>query len=134
MSLVETARIIREAFRALLGSRLVERLEEDLMRLRADFESRLLDKEVVIANLREEKQQLLAKVALYEITIMPRSSIQGAEVVNYAKPTKPSFSKEMFISPPPMSSWQKVQAEHNAQMQREIEEEQKQKAQETVNG
>jgi hypothetical protein len=119
---------IRKFFRDLFGSRLVERLEEDLMRLRADFENRLQDKEVVIANLREEKQQLLAKVALYEITIMPRSSIQGAEVVNYAKPTKPSFSKEMFMSPPPMSAWQKVQAEHNAQMQREIEEEQKQQA------
>lgn len=119
---------IRQFFRGLFGSRLVERLEEDLMRLRADFESRLQDKEIMIATLREEKQQLMSKVALYEMAIMPRSSIQGAEVVQYSKPTKPNFSKEMFQSPPAISSWQKVQLEHEAQMQREIEEEQKQKA------
>ena len=116
---------IRQFFRDLFGSRLIQRLEEDLLRLRNDFEARLNDKDIQLAMLREEKQQLQAKVALYEITIMPRASVQGAEVVAYSKPTKPSFSREMFNSPPAISSWQKVQIEHEAQMQKEIEEEKK---------
>ena len=123
---------IRQFFRDLFGSRLVQRLEEDLIRLRTDFEARLNDKDIQLALLREEKQQLQAKVALYELTIMPRSSVQGAEVVGYSKPTKPNFSREMFQSPPAISSWQKVQMEHEAQMKKEIEEEKQ--AQEQVNG
>jgi hypothetical protein len=119
---------IRKFFRDLLGSRLVERLEEDLVRLRADFENRLQDKDILISNLREEKQQLTAKVALYELTIMPRSSVQGAEAVGYLKPTKPNFSKELFMSPPAISSWQRVQQEHDAQMLKEIEEEKRAQA------
>jgi hypothetical protein len=122
---------IRKFFRDLLGSRLIERLEIDLATQRIDFESRLNDKEYFIAILREENQQLKSKVALYELTIMPRASVQGAEVIGYQKPTKPSFSKEMFNSPPPISSWQKIQMEHDAKMLAEIEEE-KQKAQVTT--
>jgi hypothetical protein len=119
---------IRKFFRDLLGSRLVERLEADLATQRVDFEYRLQDKDAVIADLRMEKQQLLSKVALYELTIMPRASVQGAEVVGYQRPTKPNFNKEMFSSPPPMSSWQKVQFEHDEQMKKELEEEAAQKA------
>lgn len=118
---------IRNFFRELLGSRLIERLEVDLQMQRVDFDLRLQDKEYVIADLRMEKQQLLSKIALYELTIMPRASVQGAEVVGYQKPTKPNFSKEMFLSPPPMSSWQKVQFEHEERMKREVEEEEKAK-------
>jgi hypothetical protein len=123
---------IRIFFRDLFGSRLVERLEEDLILMRQDFAARLQDKETVIATLREDKQQLLSKVALYELTIMPRSSVQGAEVVGYQKPTKPAFSKEMFNSPPPITPWRKVQMEHEAQMIAEIKEEESKKAQATV--
>jgi hypothetical protein len=119
---------IRKFFRDLFGSRLVERLEEDLIRLRTDFESRLNDKEYFIATMREENQQLKSKVALYELTIMPRASVQGAEVVGYQKPTKPNFSKEMFSSPPAISSWQKIQMEHDAKILAEIEEEKKAQA------
>lgn len=123
---------IRQFFRGLFGSRLVERLEEDLVRLRVDFEARLQDKEVLIANLREEKQHLTAKINLYELSIMPRASVQGAEVVAYSRPTKPSFSKEMFQSPPPISSWQKIVMENDEKNRRELEEEAK--AKESVNG
>lgn len=116
---------IRKFFRELLGSRLIERLEMDLATQRIDFERRLQDKDLQLAALREEKQHLVAKVNLYELSIMPRASIQGAEVVAYSKPTKPNFSKEMFLSPPAISSWQKVQMEHDAKMLAEIEEEKK---------
>ena len=97
----------------------------DLATQRIDFERRLQDKDLQLAALREEKQHLVAKVNLYELSIMPRASIQGAEVVAYSKPTKPNFSKEMFLSPPAISSWQKVQMEHDAKMLAEIEEEKK---------
>lgn len=118
-----TGKDIRNFFRDLLGSRLVARLEEDLLRLRQDFEDRLKDKDIIVANLREENQQLKQKVAIYELTIMPRASVQGAEVVGYSKPTKPSFSKEMFLEPPPISRWAQVQQEHEANLKREAEEE-----------
>jgi hypothetical protein len=123
---------IRHFFRELFGSRLVERLEEDLVRLRADFENRLQDKESIIANLREEKQQLIAKVNLYELTIMPRASAQGAEVVAYSKPTKPNFSKEMFMSPPAISNWQRLVMENDLKNAKELEEERKAKETKSV--
>src|ERR1035437_8644523 len=86
------AKNIRQFFRDLLGSRLTAHLEIEMLRLRTDFEQRLMEKDVTIAGLREEKQMLLSKVATYENVIMPHSSRAGAEVVAYQKPTKPSFS------------------------------------------
>lgn len=113
---------IRKFFRDLFGSRLVERLEIDLAMLREDYERRLQDKDLVIANLREEKQQLISKVAIYELTILPRASVQGAEVVAYQKPTKPTFSaKDFYNSPPVMSRWQQEVAKHEEQMRLEEE-------------
>ena len=111
---------IRQFFRELFGSRLVSRLEEDLIRLRQDFESRTQEHQILVASLREEKQMLLSKVATYENVIMPHSSRAGAEVVAYQKPTKPAFS--FMDIPAPKSRWQMVQDEHDAQMEKEIEE------------
>lgn len=102
---------IREFLRDLFGSRLVEQLELDLLRLRQDFESRLQDKDLMIASLREEKALLNSKVALYEMTIMPRSSRVGAEVVAYQKPAKPNFAKP-FMEQPMKSRWELYQEEY----------------------
>jgi hypothetical protein len=116
---------IRKFFTELFGSRLVKRLEEDLIRLRQDFEVRTQEHQIIVALLREEKQMLLSKVASYESVIMPHASRTGAEVVAYQKPKKPNFS---FVDvPPEKSRWERVQDEHNARMAEEIEEE-KQKA------
>ena len=111
---------IREFFKDLFGSRLIARLEEDLLRLRSDMDQRLMEKDVIVASLREEKALLMSKVTMYEMTIMPHASRVGAEVVAYQKPKKPAFS---FVDiPAPKSRWQMVQDEHDAQMAKEIEE------------
>jgi len=116
---------IRQFLRELFGSRLIAQLELDLLRLRQDFEDRLQDKDRVIAGLREEKQQLMSKVATYELAIMPHSSRMGAEVVTYQKPIKPNFSFTEIG--PPKSKWEMVQEQHNAQMAKEIAEEEAKK-------
>ena len=112
---------VRQFFRDLFGSRLIERLELDLVTLRNDFEQRLQDQALLIATLREEKQLLMSKVTTYEMTIMPHASRAGAEVVAYQKPNKPNFSFTEI--PAPKSRWQVVQEEHEAQMRKELEEE-----------
>jgi hypothetical protein len=110
---------VRQFFRDLFGSRLVERLELDLVNLRNDFEQRLQDQALLIATLREEKQLLMSKTAVYEMTLMPHASRAGAEVVAYQKPSKPSFSYAEI--PSPKSRWQVVQDLHEEQMRKEIE-------------
>ena len=125
------AKRFRQFFRDLLGSRITEHLEIELLRLRSDFEQRLMDKEQTIASLREEKSLLMSKITMYEMTIMPHSSRVGAEVVAYQKPIKPSFS--FMDIPAPKSRWQTVQDEHDAQMAKEIEEEAKTKAASAAN-
>lgn len=122
-----TGESIRKFFRDLFGSKLVSRLEEDLLRLRQDFEERMRDKDVVIAELRQEKAVLWQKVTLLELSVMPRSSKQGAEYVQYARPTKPEFAVKgaPFEAAPMMTAWQKIQVEHDQQIAKELEEEAK---------
>jgi hypothetical protein len=112
---------IRQFLRELFGSRLTERLELDLLNLRNDMERQLHDRDVLVATLREEKQQLMSKVAKYELAIMPHSSRMGAEVAAYVKPTKPNFS--FTDIGPTKSRWEQVQDAHNAQMAKELAEE-----------
>lgn len=124
---------IRKFFRDLFGSRLVERLEEDLLHVRADFEARIKDKDETIATLREDVQQLKSKVAIYELAIMPSASVQGAAVVAYQgqrpTPTKPNFAgKEMFLEGPPKSKWQMYKEQEEARMKTEFDSENKKAA------
>jgi hypothetical protein len=102
--------LIRQFFRELFGSRLVERLEEDLMRLRQDFEDRTQEHKIIVASLREEKQMLLSKIATYEAVIMPHTSRVGAEVVAYQVPKKPAFN---FVDMPrEKTRWEQYQDEY----------------------
>jgi hypothetical protein len=117
------AKSIRQFFRDLLGSRLTAHLEIEMLRLRTDFEQRLMEKNLSIATLREEKNLLMSKVTMYELTIMPHASRVGAEVVAYQKPTKPAFS--FMDIPAPKSRWQQVQDDHDAQIAKELVEEAK---------
>lgn len=138
-----TGKDIRKFFRDLFGSRVVEtlyvqieamkndhalrladkdvhmaRLEEDLLRLRSDFEARLRDRDDVIVDLRATVAALQGKVFLYETTIMPLSSRAGADIVAAGKPKRPSFAAD-FSVPPVKTRWQVVQEEHEAQMEKE---------------
>jgi|SRR5271154_4080756 len=112
---------IRQFFRELFGSRLTERLEEDLLRLRSDMEQRIQDKDNLIADLRGDRAVLLAKIATYEMTIMPHASRMGSEIVAYQKPTKPNFAPVDI--PQPKTRWEMVQEEHNKKIEKEIADE-----------
>jgi hypothetical protein len=120
------AKAIREFFKDLFGSRLIARLEEDLLRLRSDFEQRLMERDQTIAELRTEKAGLLAKTLVYERTIMPLASRQGAEIVAATKPIKPNFGLD-FNAPPVLSKWQQVQADHERRLAEEEKLEQEKK-------
>ncbi len=110
MNIIEVAQSLRLAIRELLGSRLVERLELDLIHLRQDFEQRLQDQAVTIASLKEEKQLLMSKLTMMEMVVMPRSSREGAELIKYQKPTKPNFS--FAEVPAPKSKWEAFQEQY----------------------
>lgn len=114
---------IRQFLRDLFGSRLVERLEEDLLRVRQDFEERLQDKELLITTLRTEKAEMHAKIILYERSIMPTASRAGAEIIATQKPKTPSFALDFKQPPPVLTRWQQVQADHNKNLALEAEEE-----------
>lgn len=119
---------IRRFFRELMGSRLSERLELDLINLRNDFDQRLHDKDLIIASLREEKAQLNAKIIIYENVVMTGTSKMGAEVVAYQKPKSPIPQFSFVDMPPTKSRWQVQQDEHDARIAKEEAEEQAQKA------
>jgi outer membrane protein TolC len=108
---------VREFFRDLFGSKLIQRLEMDLLMARSDLQQLRQDKDEVIAELRSEKAQLMATVALYQVSINQRVGIDPTR----KRPEKPSFAN--FNSPPAMSSWQKEVAEHDAQISKELAEE-----------
>jgi len=104
------ALVIREFLHELFGSRLNQRLEEDLLRLRSDFDARLLEKDQIIATLRTDIAVLQAKIVIYENTILPHVSRIGADVVSYQRPRdkktleKPTWS--MADVPKIQTSWQ----------------------------
>jgi len=113
---VSIASSIRLFFDELFASRLTERLQEDLLQLRSDYDYRLQDKDAVIAELRSEKAQMQAKMTEYELTLMPRSSKAGADYVRtHVKPEKPNFGFD-FSAPPPISKWQAMVDAHEAEM------------------
>ena len=116
--------LVRQFLRELFGSRLVDRLELDLLNLRNDMDRQLHDRDILVATLREEKQQLMSKLA--EITLIPRTTRPRAEGTAYEKPAAPAAPKFSFFDMPPTKSrWQVVQEEHEEKMRKEIEEEEK---------
>jgi len=117
--------LIRQFLRELFGSRLVERLELDLINLRNDMDRQLHDKDVMISSLREEKAMLNSKILVYENTVMARSSRMGAEVVAYQKPAPPKPNFSFFDMPPTKSRWQVFQEQHEEEMRKELEDEAK---------
>lgn len=119
---------IRQFFRELFGSRLVERLEEDLLRVRQDFEERLQDKELIITTLRAEKAEMQGKIILYERSIMPTASRAGADIVAQQKPRTPNFGLDFKQPPPVKTRWQAVQEEHEESLRKAEEEEKKNKS------
>ena len=111
------ASAIRNFWDDLFYSALVDRLETDLLNARMDNQQLRQDMNSVIADLRSEKSLLQAKVMLYEQNINARVGIDPTR----KRAEKPSFAN--FNSPPALSAWQKEVAEHDARIEKELEEE-----------
>jgi len=65
---------IREFVRAVFGSRLASHMEEELLRVRNDYEVRVRDKELYIVDLKDEITRLRSKLAEYELVLIPLTS------------------------------------------------------------
>jgi hypothetical protein len=104
---------IRQFLRELLGSRLVEHMEVELLRLQSDLQQLRQDKDEVIADLRNEKAALTAKCAIFEFSVNQKVGIDPSQ----RTPKRPSFSS--FEEPRPMTRWQQVQMEHEKQLEKE---------------
>lgn len=122
---------IREFFRELFGSRLIDHLESEIIQIRSDCEMRLRDKDDVITQLRAEKAVLDMKVIQYENELLAKNSRAGAAVVaaREGKPTKPSWAADpaAFVSQLPKSRWEQYQDDYYKEQDR-LEAEEKQKA------
>jgi len=104
---------IRMFFRSLFGSRYIEHLEEELLRVRQDCELRLRDREDVIVSLRQEKAQLQARIVTLERVVMPTLNRASAETVGEQK--KPNFL-DVKLFPPMKTAWQQLQEENERQI------------------
>lgn len=107
---------IRQFLRELLGSRLVEHMEVELLRLQSDLQQLRQDKDEVIADLRNEKAALTAKLAIFEFSLQQKVGIDPSQ----RSARKPSFAA--FAEPRPMTPWQVVQAEHEKELEKEAAE------------
>jgi hypothetical protein len=107
---------IRQFLRELLGSRLVEHMEVELLRLQSDLQQLRQDKDEVIADLRNEKATLTAKLAIFEFSLQQKVGIDPAQ----RSARKPSFGA--FEEPRPMTRWQQVVAEHEKGLEKEAAE------------
>jgi hypothetical protein len=114
---MSTASSVRDFFHDLFCSRLVCRLETDLLMARSDIQLLRNDKDQHIAELRAEKAQLLATVSMYQAEVNRRVGIDPTR----KRAEKPSFAS--FTSPPTKTSWQVQVEEHDARMEQELAEE-----------
>lgn len=119
MTIVEVAQTIREVFRQLFSTRLVAQLTMDLMNTRADAERMRSEYQGIIADLRQDKAQLIARLTMHEskIGLIPLDQ----------KKIVPHFDFSTF--PPVKTSWQLLQEKHDEQMRQELAEEEAQKNQ-----
>ena len=101
----------------LFYSALVDRLETDLLLARSDAQQIRQDKDQTIAELRSEKAQLTATVALYQMNINQRVGIDPTR----KRAEKPSFAS--FTSPKVKTAWQAEQEEHDTRIAKELMEE-----------
>lgn len=108
------ATMVREFMHELFGSRMTNHLEEELMRSRADCETRLDDKERTIADLREQVSQLTSKVDRYELVLLPMASPLGGFFA--PKKREPTFQG---ITEPKAKSWPEIQIEWDLEQERE---------------
>jgi hypothetical protein len=110
-----TGKSIRQFLRDLLGSRLAEVMQTEILRLQMENQQLRQDKDQTIAELRSEKAQLTATVALYQMNINRRVGIDPTA----KRPDKPSFAS--FKSPKVQTPWQAEVEAHDKQNEAELE-------------
>jgi len=108
---------LRQAWDDLFYSALVSQLEDDLLRVRQDFEARIQEYQSIVADLRNEKAMLQGKLAIFEIAIQQRVGIDPSRT----SAKKPSFAG--FEEPLPISRWQQVVLDHEKELAMEVEKE-----------
>ena len=116
---------IRTFLRDLLGSRLTEHMERELLQLRDDYQSRLLDRERVISDLRADLAAATAKLDRYELVLIPLCNPVARS------PRQPSTLQPTTESP--RSSWQEIQLANDREQARLAMEESR-KVKENPNG
>lgn len=108
MDVENLALTIRAFFHHLLSSRYQSHLEEELLRTRSDYETRLLERERTISDLREQLSFLSSKVDRYEMVLLPLASPAGSLL---ATPRRPAPTFQSSTDTPAPTSWQEVQAQ-----------------------
>lgn len=127
------ATTIRQFFHELFGSRVADELrreleskealmkgfigakEGEILMLRKDYESRLVERDKYVSDLKEEVSILRNKCSQYEMTLIPLVSPVGNFLNPRKKETTDSFSS---VEP---SSWSSIQADWEKQQQVEAE-------------
>jgi len=110
------ATTIRQFLRDLLGPRLTTHLEDELMRTRSDYETRLLERERTISDLREQLSLLSSKVDRYELVLLPLSSPIGS-LFSSKKSASPNLQA---TTEPPPTRWEEIQADWERQQAEEV--------------
>ena len=110
---------IREFLRDLFGSRLTAHLEEELMRTRSDYETRLMERERTIADLRSDVAALTAKVDRYELVVIPLASPIGEMMRGTPKRREATFKEKP--EPPVLSTWEEIQRDYELAQQAEAQ-------------
>ena len=102
---------IRIFLRDLFGSRVSATLELTAMQMNAAYESRLLDKDRIISDLREQVAQLSSKLDRYELVLLPLTSPAGSLFT--PRRERPSSSEAPVSETAP--SWQEYQRDWDRQ-------------------
>jgi hypothetical protein len=112
---ISLAAKVRQFFGDLLRSSLVDRLEIDLAYARSDAERMRQEYQGIIADLRQEKSILNARISMYEA----KNGLREPGSI----PPKPTFGVDFSKMPPMKTKWQAVVEQHEARLAKEDEEE-----------
>lgn len=97
---------IRQFLRDLFGSRLAARIDEELLRIRADYESRLRERDEIIAEQRSRIAHQQAKLDQWEMVIIPLTS----PAANLLSPRRQPPPTQLLSELPKASSWSEIRA------------------------
>lgn len=119
-TLTSRAAAIRAFCRELFGSHLLAHLEEELARTRADYETRLQERDRSIADLESRVQSLTSKVDRYELVIIPLSSPLGQMM---SAPSRAQVSRNFKATSdaPARSTWDEIRDDHDRKQAEEAE-------------